>query len=370
MPGSALQTQQLDCVQPQYLALGVLRDLCRHDPAKLLPSIEDGHVGPVQHAVLSGAPDRELFLKSACAAHQFLVMPCEPEQLEAAVTSARFLRDVVPDGRLLEVASRMTTLPSRPDLYFEILAEARSADGSMERVGEIIARDVGMAAKILQLVNSAYFGLQQHVASPQDAVTYLGFDTIRALVLSMQVFSQFDSSKLRGGSITDVWDHSVRTARLALAVAEAQDAPQRVVDEAFMAGMLHDAGELILAANLPDELERAHALTRESSLPRFEAEASVFGASHAEVGAYLLAIWGLPQPIVEAVAWHHRPSDSADVAFSALTAVHVANCLDRSTGGDDPGHALDRAYLERLDLAGRVDQWALLRADLPREGAA
>ncbi len=321
----------------------------------------------VVRIVLSGAPDRELFLQSASAAHQYLAMPCGPEQLKTAVTSARFLRDVVPNGRLIEVASRMTNLPSRPNLYLEILTEARSPDGSMERVGEIISRDVGMTAKILQLVNSAYFGLQQHLASPQEAVAYLGFDTIRALVLSVQVFSQFDESKLRGSPIADVWDHSIRTARLAQKLAEAQGASQQVVDEAFMAGMLHDAGELVLAANLPDELERAHELAQESSVPRFEAESTVLGASHAEVGAYLLAIWGRPQAIVEAIAWHHRPSDSPDVELSVLTAVHAASAIDRSAAGEDLERVLDRGYLERLGLADRIPEWIALRAGLPRQ---
>ena len=310
----------------------------------------------VVRIVLSGSGDTELFLQSTTAAHQFLTMPCDPQHLKDAVSSACFLRENLSSKRLLRVASRLRTLPSRPTLYFDVVEEARSPSGSMERVGEIISKDVGMTAKILQLVNSAYFGLQAQVSSPQDAVSYLGLDTIKALVLSTQIFSQFDTSKLDGIRLVGLWDHSVRAAQLSKAIAIAEDAPADIVAEAFMAGMLHDAGELILAENLPREFVVADDLARKDSISGHEAQIRVLGASHAEVGAHLLAMWGLPLPIVQAVAWHHGPSDASSESFDALTAVHVANCLDRHDGAELERH-LDRDYLAGLGLGQRVPDW-------------
>ena len=177
----------------------------------------------------------------------------------------------------------------------------------MKSVGQIIERDIAMSAKVLQLVNSAFFGLPQHVASPSQAVVLLGLETVKMLVLTTHVFSQFEERKLGGLQINALWRHSLAVAAMAKGIARAEQAPPKSIDHAFMAGMLHDVGKLILAANIPDPYHAALAMAKQKAMPPQDAERMFLGATHAEVGAYLLGLWGLPDSIVIATALHHRP---------------------------------------------------------------
>ncbi|MBA3754367.1 MAG: HDOD domain-containing protein, partial [Nitrospira sp.] len=191
----------------------------------------------------------------------------------------------------------------------------------------IVAKDLGMVTKILQLVNSAFFGLRTHVSDPEQAVALLGFDTIKSLVLSSQVFAQFDQTKLPSFSLDELWRHAMLTGTCARRIAKEEGATQQVMDEAFTAALLHDVGVLVLVANRPADYARVLELAHTTQVPDWTAEREVFGADHAHVGAYLLGIWGLSDGIVEAVAFHHHPGDNLAGGFSAVAAVHVGNAL-------------------------------------------
>jgi HD-like signal output (HDOD) protein len=326
--------------------------------------------------ILSGYSDQELILKSVGSTHQYLSKPCDAESLKLTVGRACALRDLLADEKLQLLVSRMRSLPSLPSLYFELVTELQSPEASIKKVGEIIARDLGMTAKILQIVNSAFFGIRRHVSSPTEASAFLGLNTVITLVLSIQVFSQFDQDQLPGFSPTSLWSHSMRVGALAKRITQAQGQGQQMAEEAFTAGLLHDAGKLVLAANLPQAysqmLAQAPAEPREGfqlfCLPPDEAERQVFGATHAEIGAYLLGLWGLPDPIVEAVAFHHNPRQCLGQAFSPLTAVHVANALEQESHGAEPEEGaslregfqlsrLDLDYLAALGLGERLPAW-------------
>jgi HD-like signal output (HDOD) protein len=134
----------------------------------------------------------------------------------------------------------------------------------------------------------------------------------------------------------------------------------RVADESLMAGLLHDSGKLVLASNVQDQYAQALTLARSKNVPELQAEQEIFGTTHAEVGGYLLGLWGLPDSIVGAVAFHHCPSKWLGQVFSPLTAVHVANVLEREhrdcgTGVDMP--VIDYGYLSKLGLADRLPAW-------------
>lgn len=327
------------------------------DGAQLLTEIKKSYPRVVR-VVLSGQSDQEAILRSVGPAHQYLSKPCDPEVLKATVTRACALHDLLADETLKQLVSQMESLPSMPSLYHELMEELQSGDASMQRVGQIISKDIGMTAKILQLVNSAFFGLPRHVSSPTEAAIFLGIDIVKALVLSLHVFSQFDQSKLRPFSIDEIQRHSLATGALAKAIAEEQDAEPMIVDHTFMAGLLHDAGKLVLAANLPDQYEDVLVKVGDDDVALHEAERQTFGVTHAEVGATLLGLWGLPDPIVEAVAYHHRPNACVGSTFSPLTAIHVANVLEHeSRNRNGTGVELDLEYLERLNLADQLSVW-------------
>jgi putative nucleotidyltransferase with HDIG domain len=207
----------------------------------------------------------------------------------------------------------------------QIMEEVESPSASLEHIGTIISQDPAMSAKILQLVNSPFFGLSRLVANPSQAATLLGIDIIRGLVLCIDVFSQFNSSTLDKLGISLLWDHSIRTASYAKKIAHYENADKKTVDYAFIGGVLHDIGKLVLADNLPVQYYSALSTSSRKEIELYVAENDIFGTTHSQIGAYLLGLWGLPQPIIEAVAFHHSPLDCPIKIFNGLTATHAAN---------------------------------------------
>lgn len=175
-------------------------------------------------------------------------------------------------------------------------------------------------------------------------------------MLSVHIFAKWDSSRVKGFDIERLWHHSMTVGAVAKRLSETEQLSARDVDSAFTAGLLHDVGKLILAASLPDPYQRVLAESKAQNIPLWQAEERTFGTSHAEVGAYLLGLWGLPTSIVEAVAWHHRPAESPARTFCPLTTVHIANAL---WCANEPGCVpdLDTALIESMGLAERIPIW-------------
>jgi HD-like signal output (HDOD) protein len=310
--------------------------------------------------ILSGYADSSLILKAVGPVHQYLAKPCDAATLQVTVARACALRWLLADPALQALVASMQTLPSLPTLYLEVLDAVQDPHGSLERVGDIMSRDISMTARMLQLVNSAFFGLRRHVSSPVDAVKLLGLDTMKALLLSMQIFSHFDTQQEGAFSLDALWQHSMATSTCAKRIAQEAQDDRHVADHAFMAGLLHDVGKLVLAANLPKLYSTALAQAQAQGTTVWEAERDVLGTTHAEVGAYLLGLWGLPDPIVEALAFHHCPSACPDQRFSPLTAVHIANALvhtEDDTEAEGIPAALDGEYVAQLGLSKHLSTW-------------
>ena len=304
--------------------------------------------------ILSGHAERESVLKCVGSAHQYLSKPCDAESLKATVTRATSLDNSAKNERLMALVARVEVLPSLPSLYTDITECLRSPDFSMEDVGAIIAKDIAMTAKVLKLVNSAFFGLGRKISSPAEAAAYLGADVLKTLILSTNVFSQFENTRVGGFSAEALWQHSLRTASAAKIIAKLEHANHSTIDEAFVAGMLHDTGKLILAANFPEQYEKALEFIDPTAPNIAEAEQEMLGCSHAEIGGYLLGLWGLPVPVVEAITLHHSPTLTTTETFSALTATHVANALVHDPDG---AGGVDAVYLSSLGLNKRLPAW-------------
>jgi len=329
------------------------------DGAQLLTEVMERHPQIVR-IILSGHSDQEMIMRSVGPAHQYLSKPCDSETLKKTVTRACALRDLLASEKLRLLVSQMRALPSVPSLYMELTKELQSPEASINRVGEIIAQDLGMTAKILQMVNSAFFGLSRRVTCPTEAAGFIGLDRVRSLVLSVQVFSQFDSAELPDNFLTALWSHCMLVAKFSELIAKAERQERQAVDEAFTAGLLHESGKLVLASNLPRQYREVLTLARSEGLTIADAEQQVFGASHPEVGAYLLGLWGLPHSLVEAVAFYHAPSQCAVEAFSPLTAVHVADFLEGERHAAEQPKAscsMDVEHLTKLGLLERLPAW-------------
>ena len=198
------------------------------------------------------------------------------------------------------------------------------------------------------------------VVNAAEAASYLGVDVLKSLVLSLHAFSECEATRVKGFSVEALWQHSLQTSAGAKFIAQAERAEPHAVNEAFTAGMLHDVGRMVLAANFPDECNAATDLAASKSICRLEAEREIFGSTHAEAGGYLLGLWGLPVPVVEAIALHHTPSESFSRTFTALTAVHVADVLAEALSPSQEGESqavIDEAHLTAAGLIDRLPVW-------------
>jgi putative nucleotidyltransferase with HDIG domain len=216
-----------------------------------------------------------------------------------------------------------------------------------------------MTAMILKLANSAFFSLRNPVTSATEAVSFLGIDLLKGLVLAHGLFGQVGAFRIPAFTIQHLWQHSLAVAAASRRIAEAEDLGPSRANECFTAGLLHDIGILILASRFPEDYARALETNHRSGGDLEASEFHVFGATHAEVGAFLLALWGIPEPVVQAAACHHGISRQAARGFTAALAVHVADTMC----GYNPDHAvfakarLDEDYLASLGLSGRLPDW-------------
>jgi HD-like signal output (HDOD) protein/CheY-like chemotaxis protein len=327
------------------------------DGSQLLSEVLKRHPQTVR-IVLSGHSEREAVLRLVGPAHQYLSKPCNADELRQAIVRAFSLRDLLGNERLKKLTARIKSLPSLPAILDQLADELQSDTPSLERVGEIISRDIALTAKILQLVNSAFFGLPQPVDNPTEAVVYLGLNTVRSLALSLEIFAQFDRKLCPSFSLDMLTQHSWFTGAAARGIAHRERCEQKFLDQCFLAGLLHDVGQLILAFSLPAEYAEAIAESKHSGRPLWQVEHQTFGATHADVGAYLLALWGLPNPLIEAVALHHQPGRAGN-GFSQALVVHVADVFAHqfSPASTEIPPQLDLSALIPAGCAEKLESW-------------
>jgi putative nucleotidyltransferase with HDIG domain len=314
------------------------------------------------------AADAALKEKVMChvlGGHQFLPLPFDRATLKTSIERS-LAADYGMSNSLRELVGRIRTFPTIPSLYMEVVNALRNPNATTADIGAIIARDMAMTTKLVQVLNSAYFGLARTVTDPTEAVGILGFETIKSLILTVKLLSQYDKVKPVYFSIDNIWRHSTSVARTAKVMALLETGDPDCSGTAYMAGLMHDLGKVILAANFDNQYHGAHAVARKRQMPLWEVEKDIFGATHGEIGAYMLALWGMPAKVVQVAALHHHPLRSGDKTFTALTAVHVANVLEYGGNPDAdglPAPVVDLDYLQQLGLEGRVELWRFARRE-------
>lgn len=325
------------------------------DGASLLARVQK-RFPQVARIVLSGHAELETALLALPVTHQFLSKPCDAALFHETIERATLVETLLADPQLRRVVGGMKELPSLPRTYAALSRALAAPDAPVREIASIIEQDLGMSVKILHAASSGFFGRSRRPVSVQAAVLTLGTSLLRNIVLSIDVFRTFESAA--GAQLEALQEHALLTASVA-----ARLLPEKpLAEQAYLAGLLHDVGRLVLAARLPGRLATCEAAARAEGRPLYDVEASLDGVTHAEIGAYLLALWGLPYPIVEAVALHHRPQRAGRNSFDILGAVHVADALASehaaAAGAAGAGDGeLDLAYLESLGLADRVASW-------------
>lgn len=256
------------------------------DGFAVLERLKERHPRTVR-LVLSGDPQRETAMKLVPQAHRALLKPCRTEELRAALESACALGNLIADDALRAVIGRVGDLPPMPQTYARLLRVLESERSSLADVTAVVQTDIALSAKVLQLSNSALFGVTRPITSIADAIGLLGSEQLRTIALAEGVFTRRDIAPTIRAALSRLHEHSLRVAQLA-----SERAPDpATAREAFAAAMLHDIGRLVLT--LED--------TAGTDAP----------AEHARVGAYLLGLWGVPATVIDAVAQHHAPPENA-----------------------------------------------------------
>ncbi len=321
--------------------------------AQFLNEVKARHPGSAR-IILSGHADRDLILQCVGAAHQYLTKPCEVEVLKASIQRAFQSR---PDAELEKARILLAggeDLPILQERYVALQRQLEDPDAGVGQMAELVEKDIGMTAKLLKLTNSAFFGLRRSVSSVREALQVLGVDTVRSLLLMEGFLNQMRMGLPRGIDLAQVEDRSYSVARMARKMAQAE-APA-LAEGAFTAGLLHMSGLLVAARAQPQAY--ADILTRMEheplSLQSLEAEA--LGVDHAQVGAYLLGLWGLPAAVVEGVRSHLSPS-AGPPTFHTGTAIHGA-CLLQGEGGKALWRIVrDDAHLDNVAWHVQPEAW-------------
>ncbi len=313
----------------------------------------------VVRIVLSAHAEVETALRAVPVAHQFLSKPCDPGVLEEVVERACELQRLVSDDAVQRLVGRIDKLPASPQVYRELSLALSRDDVGAKEVAQILKKDMALSAKVLQIVNSAFFRLSRTLSQVEEAVTYLGFDAVKRVVLAAEVFSSLRPVRCGPLTLSGIQDHALRVATLASRLAP----DKKTQEDAFVAGLLHDIGRLILMAELTGEYTKVALDAQKGRRTLHEQELQTWGISHAEVGAYLLGIWGLPYPIVEAVANHHQPLRAGPAQAGILAATYVANVLveevERAQGPAQMAGSsvLDPDYISALGFGDRLTGW-------------
>lgn len=248
------------------------------------------------------------------------------DELYSKLNRSTMIADTIAADDFFKQNNIVDSLPSMPHIYQELIDMFNRDEASVKEVSNLIKKDPAMTAKLIQLVNSSFFGLRRVIVSAEDAAVMIGVEPIKALVLSEQIFRLFENRRVPKSYLNQLWNHSTLTAAFARCISRCENADRVLVDTAFTAGMLHDIGKLIMLECLPEEyLEYAPILTQDT-YESMEVERLIYGTTHPNMGAHLLAKWGFADNLLEPIMFHHKPL-WLHKNFSALHAVFAADCF-------------------------------------------
>jgi HD-like signal output (HDOD) protein/CheY-like chemotaxis protein len=319
--------------------------------------------------MLTGFADQDAVVRASVVAHQLLAKPCESQLLRQTIGRTLALREVLRDRALRQSVGSIDRLPSAPRIYSQLTIMLSNGIASTEQMADLIEQDAALAGKVLHLANSAFFGSFRAVTSIQQAVALIGTNMLRGVVLAVETRDAF---KIKDAGlrryVEEVQIHGATVARIASRLYIR--APGR--DAAFTAGLMHDIGKLVLASCKPETFAEVLAMSRDSGRPLHEVEKQGYGVTHAEIGAYLLGLWGLPYAVIEAVAFHHRPELLGTASFDPAGAVMVADALahDRERDPvDPPGPAPESlvALVRDRGVAEHLEEWRKLTRELAED---
>ncbi len=322
------------------------------DGAMLLGHIRDLYPDTAR-IILSGYAEDSMARRAIPVAHRFLAKPSNLLELQETIERVCSLQDSLSTLEIRKVVGSIGQLPSLSNTYMRLTQAVTNPDSSIDEIAAIIQEDIAMTAKVLQLANSAFFGLAQKVTTLSNAVCYLGMETTKHLALASEAFRVFVANPHIPNSVYEsIEKHATRTAD----IAHVLPVEKNLSDVTVIAAFLHDIGSLLLASSMPNEFCAVLARAEERKCKQFEAEEEILGTSHAEIGAYLLGLWGIPNIAVEAIAHHHHPTRTPHSGLDCTVAVYFADLLAHEQEAHPQGAAelaledADKACLETLGM--------------------
>ncbi len=340
------------------------------DGVEFLEKVRDKYPETIRF-MLSGCSEQPIQGRASRCVHQFISKPFDADQLKNLISRAFILHDRLKTGKVAEVLSTLQSLPVMPKAYQDVIDALSMPQCSCRSVGKMIALDIGMSAKILQVANSAFSGRRAKIADLVHAVSYLGLKTVEALVLTEGVFSKLSKEQIKRFSVDGIQEHCVRVGVLAKSICRLQQTAPEDSEAAAMAGILHEAGKIVLIAEFGDQLAEVTSISRSRQVPFYEVEQELLGMTHAELGGCLLELWGLPNSIIEAATFHHEPWLCPTEDFSIVSAVYAANVIDHQLCCDRGDGFFESVNLDHLDKLGLKEQWPVWQQlHLPMEPEA
>ncbi|ACS80859.1 response regulator [Maridesulfovibrio salexigens] len=303
---------------------------------------------------LSGHSDMQSLLKSAKHTHQFLSKPCNTEVLIGTIRKMMELRPVLTDHKVREIITGLDTLPVLPDLYIEITNELNKPEPNLQKLGELVKKDPGISTTLLKVVNSSFFGFYNSVSSPARATILLGTDVLKGLILGVHFIQKLDKDTLGPYSIEKLWEHCLQTGYLAKEICAFMDKDEQTVTNCFVGGLLHDIGKFVFITEMNKKYQKVLEHVREFGGPVIDVEKKILGVSHAEVGAYLLGLWGFNEEIVEMVYYHHSLDNCGEI-FTPTHAIHAADTLQHELIPHSKGYIFSELNTDKMALANLLD---------------
>ncbi len=361
--GNGKQALELMTQQPIDLIVSdMIMPVMRGD--ELLKIVSKQYPATVR-MILSGYADEETLKSCLEVAHQYLSKPCSAEMLREVITQVFKIQNCVSNPRIIAGIGDINRLPSLPKIYHELTAAIAKETTTSQDIAGIFSRDMVLSAKLLQLVNSPYFGINRKISDLSEAINLIGVKKLHNLVLSVHVKTAFpvDNPKMER-YMEYLWQDAARTSDLALLISLSEQQPEDRPHQAYLGGLLHNMGLLIFMSRGGGKLDELMELIKTTQTPVSELETLVFGFSRSEAAAYVLSLWKIPPRIIEAILLQKNPNESDYDGINALTAVHVAASLLRPSVMDGYDRLfeinLDPGYLQRINKLDRLPDWQLL----------
>lgn len=307
--------------------------------------------------ILTGYTDPNEVYKYAGLAHQLMAKPWEDEILFDTIGRADLINHLFGDERFKSKLNAIENIPSIPKVYTELVEKLKDDDTSTRDVGNIIIKDPALAVRLLQIVNSPFYGLPMPVADPVRAVSLLGLNMIKGIVLTSEIFEQYQNRSIKSVSIDQIWQHSLQTANIVRQISKMEHLQTDITEECFTACLLHDIGKIVIATDFKEEHNAIRTIMSSQNVPIWQAELQILGITHAEIGAYLIGLWGLPLSVIQCVFDHHQPDFKAHTQIDHTALLHVANALERDAATSSHHSDLNDSFIAHLKIDKNIASW-------------